>query len=207
MSTNYPGIDYSGLGGTCNRDAETGIRYGILSANTPELSEWFWESVESVYNPRCPKCGNDATPLDKLPDEDLDDDTNAEGWEKAQYDCIEFGCESCEYLFGESAYGDEPDGNVLQGEGIEGFVDSSNDIWVTKSEFYTYAQFCSPCAPGAGYLNNSFRPDEDVTPLDDAYCRAAELAGFPKVYCLGGDWFQGVAPYPIFSVKDNMIAS
>jgi hypothetical protein len=58
-----------------------------------------------------------------------------------------------------------------------------NDLWILSSPYYTHAQFCSPCAPGAGYLGN---------PCPDG----------PKTYCLGHDWFDdGKAPYPVYEVK------
>jgi len=59
------------------------------------------------------------------------------------------------------------------------------DIFITKSPFYTKAQFCSPCAPGAGHLRN---PDPDGV----------------KTYCFGKDWFEDEeCPYPYWSVDTN----
>lgn len=167
------GIDY-GIG-KANIDTN-GVRYGILSANTPSLSEWFWEDVESVYTARCPKCGNDATGLDTI-------DECTDGWEEAEYDCCDKGCVSCEYLFGESGYGDEPDCNKLSREGYEGFVDEHNDIWVTKSPYRTFGRFCSPCAPGA------------VTMGSD---------GEAECYCLGTEFFtDSHPPYSVWKVVDG----
>jgi hypothetical protein len=125
------GIDY-GLG-RLNIDHITGIRFGILNANDPLLSEWLWESIEGVYFPHCPDCG------EKL----------SEGSESC----------ACGASFSEEdVYGDSPDENIISEEGYSGFVDSHNDIWVTRSPFYTHATFCSPCAPGACSLSC---PDED----------------------------------------------
>ena len=60
------------------------------------------------------------------------------------------------------------------------------DIFVCKSPYFTYAQFCSPCAPGAGYLLN---PLTEPDPGN-------------KAYCFGHDWFEsGKAPYPVYSVE------
>jgi hypothetical protein len=57
------------------------------------------------------------------------------------------------------------------------------DIFVIKSPYYTFAQFCSPCVPGAGNLDN---------PMPDGV----------KTYCLGHDWFdESRAPYPVYSVE------
>ena len=167
------GIDY-GRGKT-NIDTATGVRFGILSANTRSLSEWFWEDVESKYTARCPKCGNDATGIDTIECTD--------GWEEAEYDFPDFACECCEYVFGESAYGDEPDARLLSADGYEGFVGDHNDIWVTKSPYRTFGRFCSPCAPGAVSIGTD---------------------GNAECYCLGPEWFTDEsAPYDIWEVKDG----
>jgi hypothetical protein len=57
------------------------------------------------------------------------------------------------------------------------------DIFIVKSPYYTVCQFCSPCAPGAGYIMNS---------CEDGV----------RAYCFGHDWFDdGKAPYPVYSVE------
>jgi len=59
------------------------------------------------------------------------------------------------------------------------------DIFILRSPYYTRCAFCSPCAPGAGYLMSP-RP-----------------AGI-KTYCFGHDWFdEGKAPYPVYRVTDD----
>jgi hypothetical protein len=74
-------------------------------------------------------------------------------------------------------------------EGYEATAGEDGDIFITKSPFFTYAQFCSPCAPGACYLMNTVEPDESN-----------------KAYCLGHDWFEdGKAPYPVYSVETGEI--
>ena len=72
------------------------------------------------------------------------------------------------------------------GEGYEIRADRDGDVWVFKSPYFTYAKFCSPCAPGACYLKD---------PLDGPHEPN-------KCYCLGFDWFEEVAdcPYPIYSM-------
>ena len=196
--TSYRGIDYSGPTGTCNRDPETGIRYGILSANSLELNEWFWESVESVYSPHCGHCGGDldegwdeeASQTEALAEMDLTEE------QAEDLDC--FVCPHCHQPIPDGEqYGDEPDGNVINEDGIEGFVDSSNDVWITKSPYFTYAQFCSPCAPGAVHLGN---------PLDETSDEYGELLS-NRGYCLGHDWFQDKAPYPVYSVETGQLVS
>lgn len=139
------GIDYSGPLGTCNRDPETGIRYGIIPLYA--LGEFAFESFEPEYDAACGYCGEEWP-------EDLD--TPAE-------------CPSCgEHVSDGEQYADEPSRNVLHDADYDGFVDSSSDAWFTRSPFYTLARFCSPCAPGACYLTS---PDDDGA---RAYCPGPE---------------------------------
>jgi hypothetical protein len=80
-------------------------------------------------------------------------------------------------------------GYEYTGDGYEASCGEDGDIFITKSPFYTYAQFCSPCAPGACYLMTPVEPD----PAN-------------KCYCFGHDWFEdGKAPYPVYSVKTGKI--
>lgn len=65
------------------------------------------------------------------------------------------------------------------------------DIWIEKSDYYTYAPLCSPCAPNAGYLGSAHEREY-----------SAEM-GF-RTYCFDHEWFDGgKAPYPVFRVSDN----
>jgi hypothetical protein len=174
--TNYKGIDYSGIGATCNRDSDTGIRYGIIPMNA--LHEFAWDDFEVDYGPPyCPECGNEIKPF--VPDVHRKYNTYKNG-------CDDFACEACKLIVGSDyAFGDEPDCWIHDTGEFRAQVDSSNDVWIFKSLCFTYAQFCSPCAPGACYL---------VHPLDEP-CESN------KCYCLSHEWFEsGVAPYPVYSV-------
>lgn len=183
--TNYPGIDYGG--GFSNVDRETGIRYGIIPINA--LEEWSYDSFEPDYgDPCCPKCGNEVEEPEKVAKE-----LEAQGRDPEEmYDwdhcnkgsCEDYVCENCKYFIDSSeAFGDEPCSWTLDEDGYKGFIDEYNDVWILKSPYYTHAQFCSPCAPGAGHLGN---------PCENG----------PKVYCLGAEWFEGEKnPYPIYNVK------
>lgn len=190
MSTDYPGIDY-GFGKT-NIDRETGIRFGVINMNCPSLHEFVWDYVEPDYGePACPECGNAVTDCDTVEDVETADDSAEESKSLRYYSkgsCADFICESCKLLIDSSdAYGDEPNVHVLDGDGYAGYVDSYNDLLITKSPYYTHAQFCSPCAPGAGHLENA--------------CESG-----PKTYCLGHDWFQkGQTPYPVYEVATGKL--
>lgn len=63
------------------------------------------------------------------------------------------------------------------------------DLFIIKSKFYSYAQFCSPCVPGAGNLDSPMGPE----------------TGAPRCYCLGHDWFEhDKAPYRVWRVEDHV---
>jgi hypothetical protein len=109
----------------------------------------------------------------------------------------------------------EDDFDMQEPAGFEynqnGYVCSQNqddpDIFIIKSPFYTYAGYCSPCAPGAGYLMDWYKPGKD-TVANDYYKQYAENAGFPKVYCFDKSWFEdGKAPYPVFSVETGELVN
>ena len=77
----------------------------------------------------------------------------------------------------------EPMGFYLDDGKYEAYCGDDGDIFITKSPFFTFCKYCSPCAPGAGYLMN---------PID----------GGAKTYCFDFSWFEGYnAPYPVYSVK------
>jgi hypothetical protein len=102
-------------------------------------------------------------------------------------------CEPCAYTYDQDGYKCEQ-------------LSEDTDIFITESPYYTYAQYCSPCAPGACYLMDYFKTNSLILNNKissiDAYKRAAEKAGFPKVYCLDFSWFDDEkAPYPVFDVK------
>ena len=68
--------------------------------------------------------------------------------------------------------------------------DEYGDIMIMRSPYFTYAQFCSPCVPGACYLINFLSEPEENN----------------RAYCFGHDWFEdGIAPYPVYSVKTGKL--
>jgi len=94
--------------------------------------------------------------------------------EVAEDDRENGGCDCC-----------EPTSFVVKDGEYIAESDDYGDIFITKSPYYTRAQFCSPCAPGACYLTN---------PCDDG----------EKAYCFGPDWFEdGKVPYPVYKVEDD----
>lgn len=183
-TTTYKGIDY-GLGQS-NIDHETGIRFGVIPQGAV-LQAWA-DSSEGYYGePCCPKCGNQADSPDKFGDSFADgvpEDYTTERYETDDYVCV-----YCKHFFGgESAFGDEPLSFVLDDGEYLAESDSSGDIFITKSPYYTRAQFCSPCAPGACYLEN---------PCDNG----------ERAYCFAADWFddEEPCPYPVYRVADDTL--
>jgi hypothetical protein len=181
-TTDYPGINYA-TGTTSNLDIKTGIRFGVISQHSvlPEAIN----EMEAFYGPpTCPLCGKQAdepsafgeTFANGVPDD----------YTSNPHECDDYVCVDCKKFFGsESAFGDEPLCHYIDSATETIKLDTGGDVWVIKSPYFTHAQFCSPCAPGACYLTNPLS-----TPLDSNKC-----------YCLGADWFEdSKAPYPIYSV-------
>lgn len=159
------GIDY-GFGLT-NIDNESNIRFGVISMH--EVCQAWCDSSEGEYaapersDCDCPECGhNDGDQHDW--GDDLVCEECGHDWELESPDCVEpiaHNCTDSEYEARQS--------------------NDDSDIFITKSPYFTICGFCSPCAPGAGYL---------MTRSDD--CRA---------YCFGHEWFEsGRAPYPVYKV-------
>lgn len=242
----YAGIDY-GCGRT-NVDNETGIRFGVIPAN--DLGESWYESSEGDYGPAtCGECGNDAVEIDEVPF-DLDEckTLRQEGWRKHDVleipeefrdDCggneewkdegRDYACLSCARSFdSDDAWGD--DGpvyghNVDDGEYKAHQGHDDCDVFILKSPYYTRAQFCSPCAPGAAYLRNAIEspPMYANKPLNEKGHRLnqrADKQGYPKAYCFAPDWFRPWAddqvmgeycgektscPYPVWRVEDDAV--
>ena len=161
------GIDY-GLGDT-NIDKETGIRYGVISVNSGVLQAWSDVSVPDYGTIECPKCNKEQEP---------------------DYECEFCGAELDDYSMVEAQ------GFTYEGEGYACQAGQDGDIFVMKSPFFTYAQFCSPCAPGAVHLENPIEPKTNTVGI--GYLRQRHNRG----YCFGHDWFEGEkAPYRVYSVE------
>jgi endogenous inhibitor of DNA gyrase (YacG/DUF329 family) len=167
------GIDYSM--GQSNVDKATGIHFGVISLHS--ISPEAWDLVEYDYgDPTCPMCNGPAVEYD----------------ESKHAGLVEFGyageytCESCKIaLSADVVFADEPIGFKYERDGYKLADCLDSDMFVALSPYYTFAQYCSPCVPGAGNLD---------IPCPDG----------PKTYCLDHEWFEsGKAPYTVFRVIDN----
>lgn len=172
------GIDY-GLGRT-NIDRATGIRYGVISSRT--IGEAWYENSEADYgDPTCPQCGETIGYSSDAPD--FPDSVEPDWFTGKDFVC--FTCEAC--YWSDDAFGDDPIGHHFEDADYTLTDCLDSDVMIIRSPYYTYAQFCSPCVPGAGNLD---------TPIADGV----------KTYCLSHDWFEtDTAPYPVYRVSDNSL--
>jgi hypothetical protein len=166
-ATSYRGINYA-FGLACNVDTDTGIRYGVIPVN--DVCQAWCDDAEPVYpDPACPACGNTIEDPDEVET-----------------------CPHCETELGpDDCYAEDALEWYIDSDGYQATQSANDtDIFVVKSPYFTYAQFCSPCAPGACHLRS---------PLDEPH-------EANKCYCLGHDWFEdGKAPYPVYRVGTGEI--
>lgn len=184
----YIGIDY-GMGLT-NRDPENmSFHYGIISCH--EISGEALNDLEADYGEACcPKCDSKAMDYESFYNESSEEDQEAiEEWQYEEHECADYVCPDCQYVFGsESAFREEPLGFYYDSEKLrvhQSYDDS--DLWILKSEYYTLCAYCSPCAPGAGFIMN-------------------QRKNGIKTYCLPADWFENEeCPYTIYKVSDGSL--
>jgi hypothetical protein len=224
---NYPGLDYSGPGSTANRDAETGIRYGVISQNSIQADamsdiwdgsrDLSYEAATTEAKKRLLACLEDDDEesqraafsavlkewfLSRKENQIIDDliDLKQEYGEGAAEELWEV----VEQHFNDSYSNDEKDW-LWEKDGYELSNCLVSDVFVSKSPYFTYAQFCSPCVPGACNLDNPFEglavPSGRHGSFAEDYGAEAQAIGYVKCYCLGHDFFDGEkAPYEVFSV-------
>lgn len=199
MKTNYAGINYAGLSGT-NCDASNGVRYGVISQNsvspdaldsiTQDGEDLAWKEALAEAIAEAKKEAREDAIAKGEDAEDAENDVNED-------DVSESLSMNWESSFSNYVY--EQDGYKMTG-----CLD--NDLFVLKSPFFTFAQFCSPCVPGAGNLNSPFESSKNQQSLNGKdYAKEAQDASFPRVYCLGHDWFDNGAPYAVFSVETGKL--
>jgi hypothetical protein len=175
-ATKDRGINYAGpFAPSTNRNPESGIRYGVI--NQQQVGQVWYDEAEADYGEpqeaECPHCSANVPVLDK---------TQWGG---------EFECPRCEKTF-EVELPDfaEPLSFFVKQDDLEAECGEDGDIFIIKSLYFTYAQFCSPCAPGACYLMNWLEEANEDN----------------KAYCFGHDWFEdGKAPYPVYSVATGQL--
>jgi hypothetical protein len=173
-----------------NHDEKTGISYGVISQHN--ISS---ESLNDLYvNGTDPHL---ETAKSALLD-DIKELCNNHGLEVDNIDTIQFidelynNYEPCGD--GQIDYSDKDYTLHVSGDNF--------GIFVIKSPYYTFCRKCSPCAPGAGDLDNA----TDVTLEDDGVWESSgEMA-----YCLGKEFFDDgdepysrKIPYRVFRVDND----
>jgi len=108
-----------------------------------------------------------------------------------QNEVLQVWCDDSEAYYGDISEDEmefaDPIYYLIDDEEYYAFSDDCGDIMIIRSPYYTKCKFCSPCAPGAGYLMDY-------------------VDGGVKAYCFGHDWFDsGKAPYPVYDVKTNKL--
>jgi len=182
--TDYKGIDYGG--GMVNVDGSTGIRFGVIQHD--KVGQAWWDESEANYHdPECPGCGGKCIEYDEDEHERYKDSPRLSTWGGH----ADYVCEDCELIFDQGevcpeepySFSYDKDGYACE----QGYDDP--DIFILKSPFYTWCQYCSPCAPGAGYITNHMEPGEGI-----------------KAYCFDKSWFEDEkAPYPVYRVEDDSL--
>jgi transposase-like protein len=175
----YAGIDY-GLGRT-NIDTATGIRYGVISQHS--LASWFYDEWEADYgDPTCPECGCSVADTSGHGDDEYKQYTD--------HGCADYVCHTCKHTLDSSdVYPEYPIGHELKDRDYHAVDCLDSDVMILASPYYTYAQFCSPCVPGACNLDSALEP--------------ALGMNANRAYCFGHDYFEEQAPYRVFRVADN----
>jgi hypothetical protein len=146
---NYIGLDYSL--GRSNVNPQTGIHFGVISQHS--ISGDALNDMDPDYgDAHCPKCGNDAVAFDAQNAEHTADDV------QDGHGCADYFCTQCKYVFDSAeAFPDEALGFSYDAHGYKLTDCLDSDIMVIDSPYYTFTQYCSPCVPGAGNLDNSSR--------------------------------------------------
>ena len=177
-----------------NYDEKTGIAYGVISPhalNPDALDDLYNGGTDPHYENAKEEFTNDIkTVLDRY------------GFSIGQIDevlspAIDIFNESFESCGdGQCDYSDKDYTLHISGDNF--------GIFVIKSPYYTYCRKCSPCAPGAGDLNNPVDMDGGGGPLEPSPYQLFSNQCGDKSYCLDSSFFDdGKAPYRVFRVEDD----
>lgn len=190
MNASNLGIDYGA--GQTNIDKETGIRYGVIPQGSIDIN-----ALERVFE-HGKDLGYEAAKEDLKANlrGALEDYYNGSRLDEAvedAFDALDGWADSLE-ASGRWLY--ENRGYKLQ-------TSEPGDLWVLRSPYFTYAQFCSPCAPGACHLDNPLDVKMQAGIPSIMNANGSEtFCDSNKCYCLGPEWFEeGKVPYDMYSVE------
>ena len=174
-----------------NYDSSTGISYGVISPhsiNQDCLSSLYDEGTDPYYENAKEEFTTTLKSIISnfmyennvtLEDDEIDIDYYLDRWNNNYESCGDGQCD-----FKDSEYTLHISGDNF-------------GIYVMRSPYYTYCRKCSPCAPGAGDLNNPLEIEE-IEVLDT----------YDRAYCLGPDYFGDSEydrmPYRVFRVDNDM---
>ena len=167
-----------------NYDEKTGISYGVISPHAIDqdvLNDLYNDGTDPHYENAKEALMDDIRSLcdnHGLDFEQIDTDTFIDEMNKHYESCGDGQCD----------YSDKDYTLHISGDNF--------GIFVIKSPYYTYCRKCSPCAPGAGDLNNPL-DIEEIEVLDN----------YDRAYCLGPEYFgeseYDKLPYRVFRVDSD----
>ena len=175
-----------------NYDEKTGIAYGVISPHAISadvLNEIYDQGTDPVYeyqkeeftgalHATLEQYGFSAGQIDEVLTPAID------AWNEQEH-----GSDN-----GECDYSDNEYTLHVSGDNF--------GIFVIKSPYYTYCRKCSPCAPGAGDLNNPVIENDDIA---DAMS-FKKIYSIGKAYCLDKSFFDdeyAKIPYRVFRVDND----
>lgn len=206
----YRGIDY-GMG-QLNIDKATGIRFGVISQHSlmPEALDDCWqnsrdltyEAAVAEFKRKLERCENDDE-LNELIAEELGERVAKRvGFQRRETGLEEVWESICDYW--NDAYQADDHDWLYEQDGYKLTNCLQSDVFILSSPYFTYAQYCSPCVPGACNLDSPL-----VTPPDSGDFEPDwQALRDNRAYCLGHDWFEGgKAPYPVYSVATGELVA
>lgn len=167
-----------------NFDEKTGIRYGVISPHS--ISSF---ALDDIYNngtdPHYEYCKQEI--INDLKQFCEDHNIDYDRIDPDQF--VDAGLENYDNQDGQMDYSDKDYDLHISGDNF--------GIFVMRSPYYTFCRGCSPCAPGAGDLDN---------PVD----KNQEFPEMGKTLCLGPEWFDEEKdqysrnmPYKCYRVSDD----
>jgi len=175
-----------------NYDEKTGIHYGVISPNSicqETLSDLCDKSIDTIYEE------SKKTFLSDL--ESFCDD---------HY--LDFKNINEDSFIDEFNQNYDNDNHGYEYEDKDYFLQISDDnfgIFVIKSPYYTYTKQCSPCAPGAGDLNNPVEKEKYVKKGYPSF-NNLDMYSYVKSYCLPKEFFDdeySKIPYRYYRVDND----
>jgi hypothetical protein len=175
-----------------NYDEKTGIHYGVISPNSicqETLNDLCDQSVDTVYEESKEDFTNQIKNI-----------LNDNGFSIGQIDEVLTPAIDC---FNENYENDNHGYEYTDKEYILHISDDNFGIFVIKSPYYTFCRQCSPCAPGAGDLDNPISYDQYIEKISGGWLYTDTAV---KAYCLPREFFDdeySKIPYRYYRVDND----